>query len=207
MRKTVFRRLLSVLYGAAALLLTAVLAVRGSALARCEEKTLRIEDAWTDAILNDYEVDWIGFETGDLLAQSTDPMLVWTLDEPVRGLRLCIRTSQPIREMELYYTTQPGQDYTVERCLRPTAGDALTGVYEFSFPKATHVYQLRLDPTGAAGSFMQFAELTLNPARDTVQYYLPTAAQLLALLTAPPLTALAAREIVCVLRSGRKQEK
>ena len=206
MRKTVFWRLLLILYGAAVLLLAGVLAVRGSALARCEEKPLLVEDAWTDAILNDYEVDWIGFETGDLLAQSTDPMLVWTPDEAVSGLRLRIRTSQPIREMELYYTTQPGQDYAVERCLRPTAGDPLTGLYEFRFPQATHVYQLRLDPTGAAGSFMQFAELTLNPARSPAQYCLPTAAQLLAVLAVPPLTALAVRETVTALRPRSKEE-
>lgn len=207
MRKTVFLRLLLIFYAAAAVLLAAVLAVRASALARCEEKALAIGDAWSDAILDDYEVDWIGFKTGDLLAQSTDPMLVWTLDETVSGLRLRIRTSQPIREMELYYTTQPGQDYTVERCLRPTAGDPLTGLYEFRFSKATYVHQLRLDPTGAAGSFMQFAELTLNPVRSTAQYYGPSAAQLLAVLAAPPLAALAVREAACALRSRKNEKK
>lgn len=200
MRKQMFRRLLAVLYGAAVLLLAVLLLVRGNALARCEERPLSVEDAWTDAIRTDYEADWLGFKTGDLLAQSTDPMLVWTLDEEVSGLRLCIRTSQPVREMELYYTTEPGQDYAVERCLRPVTGDAATGVYEFRFPKATYVHQLRLDPTGAAGSFMQFKELTLNPARGAAQYFLPTAAQLLAVLTAPLLAALAVREAVCALR-------
>jgi hypothetical protein len=207
MRKTMFWRLLIVLYGAAVLLLTVVLTARGSALARCEEKTLQIEDAWTDAILNDYEVDWIGFETGDLLAQSTDPMLVWTLNEEVSGLRLRIRTSQPVREMELYYTTQPGQDYAVERCLRPTVGDPLNGLYEFRFPKATYVHQLRLDPTGAAGSFMRFAELTLNPVRSTVQYYAPSAAQLLTVLSVPPLATLAVREVVNVLHPRSKEDE
>lgn len=206
MRKQRFLRVLLTLYAVAAVTLAVVLVLRGNALVRCEEKPLTPEEAWTDAVLDDYEVDWIGFHTGDLLAQSTDPMFVWTLDETVRGLSFCIRTSQPVRDMELYYTTQPGQDYAVERRLTPAACDPQSGYYEFRFPQATHVHQLRLDPTSAAGSFMQFRAMTLNPAWGTARYYSPTAAQLLAFAAAPPLCALALRELVCVFGLYKKKE-
>ena len=206
MCKRVFLRTFLLLYAAAAAALAVLLVLRGNALARCEEKPLAPEEAWTDAVLDDYEVDWIGFHTGDLLALSTDPMFVWTLDETVRGLSFCIRTSQPVRDMELYYTTRPGQDYAVERRLTPAVCDPQSGYYEFRFPQVTYVHQLRLDPTSAAGSFMQFRAMTLNPAWGTAQYYIPTAAQLLAVATAPPLCALALREFFCVFRPHKKKE-
>lgn len=206
MRKQVFLWVLIVLYAVAAAVLAVMLVLRGNALARCEEHPLALEEAWTDAVLDDYEVDWIGFRTGDLLAQSADPMFIWTLDETVRGLSFCVRTSQPVRDMELYYTTQPEQEYTIDRRLVPTVCDPQSGYYEFQFPQATHVHQLRLDPTSAAGSFMQFSAMTLNPVRETAQYYAPTAAQLLVLGVVPLLCVLALREFFCVFSLCKKKK-
>ena len=205
MRKQRFLRVLLAMYAVAAVTLTVVLVLRGNALARCEEKPLTLEEAWTDAVLDDYEVDWIGFHTGDLLSQSTDPMFVWTLDETVRGLSFYIRTSQPVRDMELYYTTQSGQDYAVERRLTPTICEPQKGYYEFRFPQATYVHQLRLDPTSAAGSFMQFRAMTLNPVWSASQYYAPTAVQLLALAAAPLLCTLVLQEFFCIFQHCKKK--
>ena len=205
MRKKSFGRLTVILYGLAAVLLAAAQLVRAVPLLRCEERPLLLEDAQTDAILTDYEVDWLGFETGDMLAQSSDPQLVWTLDAAVSGLSFCIRTSLPVQDMELYYTTAPGQGHSAARRLAPVESDPDSGYYVFRMDRPVYVHQLRLDPTSAAGSFMEITELTLNPAPDAAELWLPPLGNLFTAAFAPVLTALALREAAGLLPRRNKE--
>ncbi len=205
MRKKCFVRLTAALYALAVVLLVVMQLVRAVSLLRCEERPLLLEDAQTDAILTDYEVDWMGFETGDMLAQSTDPQLMWTLDDTVSGLSFHIRTSLPVKDMELYYTTAPGQDYSAERRLAPVESEPYSGYYVFRMDKPVPVHQLRLDPTSAAGSFMELTELTLNPAPTAAELWLPPLGSLLAAASAPLLTAIALREVAFLLPYKNKE--
>lgn len=127
---------------------------------------------------DDYVVDWGDFQTGCLLTTDGDGYLVWTLDGPFRALYMRVRSNQPIKDPELYYTTAPGQTYELSRRLTPAWADAAQGEYLFYLPRTVQLHQLRLDATSAAAAFLIFDELTLNPAL--------TPGQALALDTALP---------------------
>lgn len=197
MSKKQFYRLLAALYAAAFLLLALERATAWQGLRGCRQKELPLAAAQHNSLLDDRT--WYSFGPGSLLSSDGDPQLVWQLGERVSGLRMTIRASKPVLGPQLYYTTAPGQGYDLARRLEPACSDPAAGVYEFWLPRAVYVDSLRLDPTEAAGAMMEL-EVLLNPPVAPRRLW-PGAAALLAALAAPPLLALALREVLWALQA------
>lgn len=193
MSKKRFCVLLAALYAAAVLLGGGALLGRSRQRAACVPAALSVTDAVYGSIRDDHPAQWMGYGPGSLVSTDNDPQLVWVVEQPVSGLQMTIRSSQPIQDPELYYTLAAGQGYVPEQKLKPVQSDPAQGVYVFQLPRAQWVYALRLDPTNAAGAFFELTEVTLNPPQASREPL--GAAQVLAVLVLPGLAALALREL------------
>ncbi|MBQ8610425.1 MAG: hypothetical protein IJ412_01825 [Oscillospiraceae bacterium] len=200
MSKKGFVRLLAALYAAAVLLCAAgqLLWVKG--MTQAEPRSLSVQEAQLSSIRTDYGAKWLDYTATDILTTDNDARLVWTVREKVSGLRVCIQASRPVDDVELYYTTAPGQEYSLERRLSPVHFDAERGEYTFRLPKAVRVESLRLDPTSTAGCFLKLKEIHLNPPLTLREKLLPAAPELLCVAFAPPLMAFAVRELLTMIR-------
>lgn len=197
MSKKRFGRLMAVFYAAALLAALAVRTVGWLGLRQCRTADLEVTQAVQSSIRDDRT--WATFGPGSLLSTDGDPQLLWTVEQPVSGLRMTVRSSKPIQDPELYYTTAPGQAFSAARRLTPIRSDPAAGVYEFQLPRAETVCCLRLDPTAAAGAFFQL-QVQLNPPISAARWFCPTAAQLLALAAGPALLTLAVQELAAALK-------
>ncbi len=197
MSRKAFLRLMAALYAVALAACLAVRTVGWCGLRRCEARPLEAALAEQVSIFDDRT--WASFGPGSLLSTNGDAQLIWTLDAPVSGLQMTVRSSKPVMEPELYYTTAPRQDFSLERRLAPVKSDPVAGVYVFRLPRATQVHRLRLDPTSAGGAFFTL-QVQLNPPVAVGEWFAPSAAELLALAFGPALAALAVREIGLALK-------
>lgn len=200
MTKKTFARLLALLYIGAALLWLG-LGLTGWLSCRALEKDgtlttreLSVQQAEKVSLFDDRT--WGSFREGSLLTTNTDAQLIWKIGAPVSGLTVTLRSSQPIKDLELYYTTAEGQDFSVKNRLTPVWSDPLAGSYRFELPDVPFVEQLRLDPTSAGGAFLEINDITLNEPLSPDTWFVPDAAQLLALLAGPALLAWAVRVLV-----------
>lgn len=191
MKKKTFLRLLAILYAAAALLLGGSVVLRSLAARSAAPRELSVADAQLSSLLTDRT--WAVWQSGSLLSSDTDPQLIWQINGPVRAVRVTLRSSLPVRDPEIYYTTAAGQGYSLSRRLVPSQSDPFSGSYTFVLPRTQNVVSLRLDPTSAAGAFLKVEPVELNPSVSVA----PEPAAVLAALFAPFLAALAVREIVC----------
>ena len=140
--------------------------------------------------------------TGDNTYQTEteDPQLLW--DNPdgrrIRSLTLTAAFSASPREICLYYTTAPGEDYSVEHRVFPTEGP--DGSYRFVLPH-TPVASLRLDPcsplTGQPIA-VTLESLTGNGPVPVWQYFAPG---WFGLVQAVLYTALACA-LLCIVRDA-----
>ena len=208
MKRNAFLRLLAALYAAAVLGWLICAAVSAGRAGSCTERRLSVADAELEALIEPTpgRNEWALYADGALITTDTDAGLSWTVDGMVTGLRMQLRSSQPVSGSELFYTTAAGQEISDDRRLTPLHCDTENGVYEFRFARPTYVYRLRLDPTEAGGAFLQLREILLDPQRGAAAWLLPDAAQLSALLLAPALAALAVRECV-MFCCGTQQTK
>ena len=199
MSKKKFVVLLAAFYAAAVLLGGLTLVGRARQRAACVSAPLSAAEAMYGSIMDDHPAQWMGYGPGSLVSTDNDPQLVWVVEQPVSGLQMTIRSSQPVQDPELYYTLAAGQDYVPEQKLKPVQSDPEAGVYVFRLPRAQWVYALRLDPTNAAGAFFELSEVTLNPPQTLREQVSP--AGVLAVLVLPGLAALVLRE----LAEGKKR--
>lgn len=200
MSKKGFVRLLAVLYVAAVLLCAAGQLLRIKGLAQAVPRSLSAQEAQFSSIRVDYGAQWLDYTATDLLTTDNDAHLVWTVRETVSGLSVRIQASRPVGDVELYYTTAPEQEYSLERRLSPVHFDAARGEYTFRLPKAVWVESLRLDPTSAAGCFLKLEKILLNPPLTLQEKLLPAAPALLCAAFAPPLLAFAVREVLTLIK-------
>ncbi len=200
MSKKQFARVVAILYLAALLAAAGLCGVRAKARKTCTEQTLTAADAQWSSIRDNHPVAWAGYDAESLVTTDTDGYLVWNIDGPVSGLRMRVRSSQPIRDPALYYTTAEGQDYQSGKTFALVESIPEQGVYVFALPGATKVHQLRLDPTSSAGAFFELEEVTLNPAglKNGLQ-----TSEWLFVLVAPLLAALALQEVISLFRKEK----
>ena len=190
-------RVWAVVYAAALLAALLCTAVRQHGRAACVPQALPLAAAQLSSIRTDHPAQWANFGPGSLVATDGDPFLVWQVDGPVHSLQMQVRSSQPIRDPQVYYTTAPGQDWSGSRTLPLVESDPAAGVYRFALPKAVQVSALRLDPTSSAGAFFALEEITLNPPPQGLPL---TAGEVLALVLAPLLAVLAGQELAALRR-------
>lgn len=200
MNKKCFVRLLAALYAAAILLCAAGQLLRVKGMEQAIPRSLSVQEAQLSSIRTDYGAQWLDYTATDILTTDNDARLIWTVREKVSGLSVCIQASRPVGDVELYYTTAPGQEYSLERRLNPVHFDAERGEYTFRLPKAVRVESLRLDPTSTAGCFLKLEGILLNPPLSLREKLLPAAPALLCAAFAPPLLAFAVREVLTLIR-------
>ncbi len=208
MRKKHFVRLLMILYAAALLGCALERLVWNAGMEKTRQKMLDPAQAELISIRTDYGVEWMNYTAEDMLATDNDPQLIWLVEDMVGGLRVRIRASRPVEDVELYCTTSPGEACTLENRLTPVAYDAAQESWLFRLPQAQYVHSLRLDPTSTAGSFLLVEDVELNPLPTLRERLLPPVQVLLTAAAVPPLLALAVREIAGLrqARSGEEQE-
>lgn len=103
---------------------------------------------------------------------SDDPQLHWQNPDgrALRTLRLEAAFSKSPREMCLYYTTRPGEDFGEEK--RVFAAQQDDGSYLFTLP-AGSITALRLDPCSARGLDMTVTGIFLNEPAGLAGYFAP----------------------------------
>lgn len=199
MKNKRFVRLLAALYALALVAGIGLLGVRIWSRKGCAEQTLAVQDAQWNSIINNHPVAWAGYDAESLVTTDGDPYLVWQIDRKVCGLRVQIRSSQPVRDPMVYYTTTD-QPWSASQTIPLVESDPEQGIYTFALPGSVSVHTLRLDPTSCAGAFVELDAVTLNPS---VHPFGLKAGELLMLFAMPLLAALFVQEITA-LKKGQK---
>ena len=180
------------LYLLAVICAAALAGARAYARTGCTPMQLDVHAARGEGVIDNHPVSWAGWDSESLVTRSSDTYLVWQVNGPVSGLEMVIRSSQPVRDPQLYYTTAQGQDWSPRRTSPLKAADPVNGVYRFALPGAVSVENLRLDATISAGAFFELDAVTLNPAGSEG---LLTAGEILLVLLVPLLAGLTARQL------------
>lgn len=199
MKNKMFVRLLAALYALAFVAGVGLLGFRVWSSKGCTEQNLAVKDAQWNSIIDNHPVAWAGYDAESLVTTDSDPYLVWQVDSKVRSLRVQIRSSQPVRDPMVYYTTTE-QPWSASQTIPLVESDPEQGIFTFALPGGISVHTLRLDPTSCAGAFVELDAVTLNPS---VRTFGLTAGELLMLLVLPLLAALTVQEIAA-LKKGQK---
>lgn len=114
-------------------------------------------------------------ENGVLLTENDDPQMIWQNDQglTVRTLRMEASFSRSPREMCLYYTTKPGEPFSVNK--RVFAAQNNDGSYVYTLPQG-RIAALRLDPCSPLENKPVEIELSgiyLNEAAAWWSYFSP----------------------------------
>lgn len=201
MNRKQLARLLAACYLVAAVLGVCLGLTRLWGRKACTTQTLTVNEAQWSSMMDHHPVAWAGYDSESLVSTDNDPYLVWQVNGPVRGLEMQIRSSQPIRDPQVYYTTQEGQDWSADRTLPLVQADPAQGIYRFALPRGKKVCNLRLDPTSSAGAFFELDSITLNPADAGMPL---TAGEGFLLLILPFFAALTIQEVL-VWREAQKR--
>ena len=104
---------------------------------------------------------------------SDDPQMHWQNPDgrAVRTLRMEAAFSKSPREMCLYYTTRPGEDFSQEK--RVFAAQQDDGSYLYTLP-AGNITALRLDPCSARDLDMTVTGIFLNEPAGVLSYFAPS---------------------------------
>lgn len=193
MNRKQLARLLAAFYLVAVLLGVGLCGTRLWGRKACTTQPLAVDEAQWSSIMDHHPVAWAGYDAESLVSTDNDPYLVWQIDGSVCGLEMQIRSSQPIRDPQVYYTTQDGEDWSSGRTLPLVEADPTQGIYRFALPQGKKVHSLRLDPTSSAGAFFELDHITLNPAGSG---FLLTAGEVFLLLIAPFFAVLVVQEVL-----------
>ncbi|MDL2325181.1 hypothetical protein LJC61_08585 [Ruminococcaceae bacterium OttesenSCG-928-A16] len=140
---------------------------------------------------------------GRLQATDDDPQMILQNPPLVRSFRLYVQHSSNPYEINLYYTTKPGQPFGKDMRVWPVLqGD---GSYLFTLPQ-THIEALRLDPASAAVQ-MEVEKIVLNQPRTIISYFNPGWAGLVLLLVLPAFAAAVLRWVLGVVQWIRMRTK
>lgn len=150
-------------------------------------------------------------ETGEntLYTLNGDPQMILedVSGQKVRNLTIQAQYSKDAREMCLYYTTAPGQDFSQEK--RVFAVQADDGTCTYTLPR-TRICTLRLDPCSPAENellTMTVESITLNAPRSALAYFAPGWAGAFNLILWPGMAAALlniAAGLLRLLLKGRK---
>ncbi len=125
----------------------------------------------------------------DLISTDTDPRMVFSLGEPFYATLFTFsaqQVSRPGGEMQLYYTTQPGEEFSAQK--RLTAQEAEDGTWVFDLG-GRKVQALRFDLDTTGGILYRDWHVTLNESKPPSAYFLPSSRQVFWLLFLPALTS------------------
>ncbi len=145
-------------------------------------------------------------ENGLYVSQNSDPQLIFSgIDMPLRVVSLSASFSLPQGEMELFYTRQAGEDFSLQRRVIGVPQEG--GGYMFYLPRGS-VHSLRIDLGTTGGNEVQIYNIALNPALSAAHYLVPSLREVLFVLIVPALALCAIYTIMEILqnvRDGRKK--
>lgn len=155
--------------------------------------------------VNNFTLDQLEVQPdGTLQATDHDPkMFLNQLPQTVRTLRMEATYSSKPYEINLYYTTRPGEDFGKDRRVWPVLQP--DGSYLFTLPRQ-HIEALRLDPASAAVE-IDIAGLTLNVPRSAASYFNPGWDGLVLLLVLPAFVAAGLRWVLNVIQYYTKRKQ
>ena len=184
------RRLLPLMaYGAAVLLwlLFAALDLAANRLSGTLE--LDAANAQTEGLLVE--------APGQYVSENTDPKLIFenvAQGLPLRYVRLSASFFTPPGELDLFYTSAPGQGFSPGK--RAIAAPQADGSWLYTLPPFTQVHSLRID-LGTQGHIgTAVAGITLNPRLPAGHFFAPTGRTVLGLLAWPALALCAIYSIL-----------
>lgn len=153
---------------------------------------------------NDFELIELEQIEGNLYQSTLDDpqMILLQVPQTVRTLRLESSYSSKPYEIDLYYTTKPGQDYSKTMRVWPVIQS--DGSYLFTLPR-THIESLRLDPASAAVQ-IEFGNITLNEQQSVIHYFNPGWSGLVLLLIMPAFIAALLRFVLIVIQYYKKNK-
>lgn len=150
-------------------------------------------------------------QTGEntLYTLNGDPQMILSdvSGQKVRSLTIRAEYTKDAREMCLYYTTAPGQDFSQEK--RVFAVQADDGTCTYTLPRAK-IASLRLDPCSPAENellTMTVESICLNAPRSAVSYFAPGWAGAFRLVLWPGMAAAALNILAGLYRLLSKKRK
>ncbi len=150
-------------------------------------------------------------ETGEntLYTLNGDPQMILedVSGQKIRSLTIRAEYTKDAREMCLYYTTAPGQDFSQEK--RVFAVQADDGTCTYTLPRS-RIYSLRLDPCSPAENellTMTVESITLNAPQSAIAYFAPGWAGAFNLALWPGMAAALISILVGVCRTLRPGKK
>ncbi len=143
----------------------------------------------------------------DLISADSDPRLLYSPGHPFYAgrVRFSAETvNRPGGEMVLYYTQNPGEDFSEAR--RLSARQAPDGSWYFDLG-AKQPYSLRLDPATEAGILWRNWALEINAEKPLAAYFLPDTRAIFLFLFLPAFAAAAILEARQLLRDFTLRKK
>lgn len=122
---------------------------------------------------SDFELVAMEQHAQDLYTLTDDPQMIWHNpdDRILRSLRFTADYQDSAREMCLYYTNAPGEDFSQEK--RVFAAQSSDGKsYLYTLPQG-HIAALRLDPCSAKKNLITVHGISLNEDVPLWQYFAP----------------------------------
>ncbi len=174
------------------------------------EQTLTVADfALADLTVTGQGAGADGVPYTELVTASNDPQMILedVSGQTVRSLQMTAGYTGTVREMCLYYTTAPGQDYSQDRRVFPVR--QADGSYLYTLPRE-HFVSLRLDPCSPEEGktvTIDVKELRLNRPAAAASYFAPSWYQLFCLALYPGLVAAALSWAWCVWQNLYKYRR
>lgn len=135
----------------------------------------------------------------DLVSTDSDPKILYVQNEPFYANCIIFYgtpVNKPGGEMQLYYTTQPGQVPDARHCLWPQ--QSKDGGWYFDLG-GKNVYTLRLDPDAVGGVVWRDWKIVLNRQKPIIEYFIPELRTVFLLLFVPALVSALLFEAAAVL--------
>ncbi len=130
-------------------------------------------------------------EDGSYITENGDPQMIWQNPDgrTIRTLRMTAGFDRSPREMCLYYTTEAGEDFGVNK--RVFAAQADDGSYLYTLPQG-NITALRLDPCSPEEEkmvTMTFQSFVMNEPASLASYFAPGWYGMMQLIVCPGLCA------------------
>ena len=117
----------------------------------------------------DFTTDGMREKDGQWQTTDGDSQMIYSTDGMFTGITFTADYLVYPGDIILYYTTQPGADYSAKNRLYVSQDTDTPHLFRCSMP-ATYVADIRLDPTTLAGNLIDFDTITLNPPLTSADY-------------------------------------
>lgn len=129
------------------------------------------------------------------VSENEDPKLIFEgIGHGVRYVRLNATFTADPGELDLFYTTKPGQGFSVQK--RVIGAPQADGTYLYTLPPFTTVQALRIDLGTKRDNGITVADVQLDPALPAAHFLAPTLRTVVGLAALPALALCAIYTII-----------